>query len=618
MWYPSRREILFLGIIFIASYLIRGIPSWFNWGWGNDFGIYYGLSQSVVDDPQLFKPYTGWGQTYHYFPMLFIIMAGLHGLTGIEVDILLRVVSPILGSLSVVLFYFVVKRFHVGEYTAFLTAMLLALNPFHAYQTAHAAPLTVGHLFLMLSLALFLRKDDKPWATHALYLSSILLIMSHHLTTFIYILIIIGIFFFRGVNAKKRPKNLWTDLIYIITLTIMTFAYWMFIATPVFYSFMKGGLYLSPYMLVGIFYLLLGALVILLELKYRYGLEYKPRLFSKGTELSLVMIVIAITLGIAGVFTITDFGTGFTFLSVGIILLIPTLIIYSIAIVGANRIDFEQYGPEVKGIFYPILGIFLFSLITWNNVLLPYRFLEYLAYPICILSALGIIALGEIKSKTTWSQLTSRVKTFLVIILAIMVISGSTTYAVQRTTSRFEESISSQVNDAIIYLESTAPNNVTIASDHRISNVLWQRGFNTTYDYAYNLWFSETWNDTNCLNELNGHGTEGREFGRIEYVVIDSVMTRDGVQSNINETPRVINATGYEKFNHEPFNLVYESVSEEKYQSSSWLGDSNGESTDPSDIYPYLGGLTKPLPDALNWCRIYSVNWSYINDQINI
>jgi hypothetical protein len=539
-------------------------------------------------------------------------------LTGIEVDILLRVVSPILGSLSVVLFYFVVKRFHVGEYTAFLTAMLLALNPFHAYQTAHAAPLTVGHLFLMLSLALFLRKDDKPWATHALYLSSILLIMSHHLTTFIYILIIIGIFFFRGVNAKKRPKNLWTDLIYIITLTIMTFAYWMFIATPVFYSFMKGGLYLSPYMLVGIFYLLLGALVILLELKYRYGLEYKPRLFSKGTELSLVMIVIAITLGIAGVFTITDFGTGFTFLSVGIILLIPTLIIYSIAIVGANRIDFEQYGPEVKGIFYPILGIFLFSLITWNNVLLPYRFLEYLAYPICILSALGIIALGEIKSKTTWSQLTSRVKTFLVIILAIMVISGSTTYAVQRTTSRFEESISSQVNDAIIYLESTAPNNVTIASDHRISNVLWQRGFNTTYDYAYNLWFSETWNDTNCLNELNGHGTEGREFGRIEYVVIDSVMTRDGVQSNINETPRVINATGYEKFNHEPFNLVYESVSEEKYQSSSWLGDSNGESTDPSDIYPYLGGLTKPLPDALNWCRIYSVNWSYINDQINI
>jgi len=30
------------------------------------------------------------------------------------------------------------------------------------------------------------------------------------------------------------------------------------------------------------------------------------------------------------------------------------------------------------------------------------------------------------------------------------------------------------------------------------------------------------------------------------------------------------------------------------------------------DIYPYTGKLSTPLPEALNWCRVYKVNWTYI------
>jgi hypothetical protein len=612
MWRPTRREVFYLLIIFIVAYIIRGIPSWFNWGWGNDFGIYYGLSQSLVDDPQLFKPYSGWGDTYHYFPMLYIIMAGLHWLTGLEVDVLLRVVSPIIGSFSVVLFYFVVKRFRAGDYIPFLAGFLLALNPFHAYQTAHAAPLTVGHLFLVISLLFFLIKDDKdkPWATHALYIASIMLIMSHHLTTFVYLLIVIGITLFRGLNSKNRPKNFLTDIIYIVFLSAITFAYWAFIATPVFNSFMSGGLYLSPSFIVVGFYLLLGLMVVFLELKYRRNYKYTPRLFSRKTELILMGTVILISILIAGLFSVTDFGTGFTFLKSGILLLIPTLVIYSVAIVGINRVDFTPYGPEVKGIFYPLFGIFIFSIFTWNKVLLPFRFLEYVAYPICILSALGFIAYLKLPEKIEWKKITAKSKWLVVTFIAIILVSGGTTYAVQRMTSRFEESISSQVNDAVIWLEENAPSNATVASDHRISNVLWQRGFNTTYDYAYNLWFSTSWNNSGCLDELSGHGTMGFEYGRVDYIMIDSVMARDGVQSNINETPRVINGTFYEKFNHQPFHQVFEAGSKEKYQATSWLVGGGG--TEAGDVYPYESKLSTPLPDAQNWCRVYEVNWTYI------
>ncbi len=616
MWKPSKNEFLILLVLSIAAYLIRGIPSWFNWGWGNDFGIYYGLTKSLVDDPQLFKPYSGWGQTYHYFPILFIIMSGLHVITGIDVDVLLRVVSPVLGAVSVILFYFVVKHFDKGEYVPFFAALLLALNPFHAYQTAHAAPLTVGHLFLVLSLLLYLKKDKYPWAVHALYFSTILLIMSHHLATFVFILIIIGITFFRGFNATERRKEWFTDLIYIIFLTAFTFAYWAFIATPVFNSFMPKGLYLSPTALIGLFYVLIIGMFVFLEIKYRIGFTYKPRLLSKRTEYLLFTAILIILFAIIGVLTITDLGTGFSFLSIGLILLIPTIVLYVFGAVALNRIDFEPYGAEVKGIFYPLMGIFIFSVFTWNKVLLPFRFIEYLSYPLCILSSIGFFALlrdrfsDGLKVDFKFSSLKPTLKGAVVVFVVLIVLSGSTTYAIQRTTSRFEEAISKEVRLAVDYLEDNVRTNGTIASDHRISTILWEAGFNTTYDDAYDLWFSTGWNQTGCIAELHGNGVT-KEFGRIDYVVIDSVMVRDGVQSNINETPRIITGKAYEKFNNPPFELLFEVASAEPDLGIVWgnngeIGVGNGEP------YPYSEMLSKPLPDALNWCRVYRVNWTFI------
>jgi hypothetical protein len=597
MWRPNKRELSIILLIFTIAYLIRGIPSWFNWGWGNDFGIYYGLTESLIDDPQLFKPYTGWGDTYHYFPIFFIIMAGLNYITGIEVEILLRVVSPIIGSLSVVLFYFLVKGLHPGKYIPLLAAFLLALNPFHAYQTAHAAPLTIAHLFMVLSLLLFLRKDNKPWMTHALYISSILLIMSHHLTTFIYIVIIIGIFVFRSLHSKERPETFWSDYIYILFFTGLTFAYWAFIATPVF-NFMRGGLYLAPLAIVALFYILLVLMAVAFEIKYRRGYEYKPIKFSELTEKRLMVIVIGLLIAFTVIFTFYDFGTGFKFLPIGVVLLIPTFIISSLAIVGVNRIHTLLHCLEIKGIFYSIAGTLLFSIITWNSVILPFRLIEYLAYPLAILCALGFIWLIGLKEDVDWKDMTPRIKTTFTIFLTIILISGATTYAVQRTTSGFEESISTQVAAAIEYLEGNATANGTVASDHRISNILWQAGFNATYDDAYDLWFSPAWNNAGCLSELEGNGTT-RYYGRVDYLVVDSVMIRDGVQSNINETPRMVNNTFYEKFNNEPFELVFEAASLNNYTGA-----------------VYVGYLSKPLPVALNWCRVYRVNWTYIDGNV--
>jgi hypothetical protein len=79
------RERSVLLIVFIAATAIRSIPGWMHAAWGNDFGIYYGITKDFAENPELFRPYTGGGASYNYFPVLYVIVAFLHWLTGLSI-----------------------------------------------------------------------------------------------------------------------------------------------------------------------------------------------------------------------------------------------------------------------------------------------------------------------------------------------------------------------------------------------------------------------------------------------------------------------------------------------------------------------------------------------------
>ena len=72
------RHWLLIAIIAL-SIIVRSIPGWIHPGWGNDFGIYYGLTKQFAENPQWFQPYDGWGDSYQYFPMLYLITADAQG-----------------------------------------------------------------------------------------------------------------------------------------------------------------------------------------------------------------------------------------------------------------------------------------------------------------------------------------------------------------------------------------------------------------------------------------------------------------------------------------------------------------------------------------------------------
>lgn len=574
------KERIILLLVFIAATAIRSIPGWMNAAWGSDFGIYYGITKDFAENPELFQPYDGWGVSYNYFPVLYVIVAGLHFITGLEIVWLLPRVAPIFGGLSVLVFYFVANEIGGDKKLALLACAFLATNPFHIYQTSHAAPMTMGHFFMILSLYFFVKRKRTSVSVGALYMSSILLVASHHLTTFFYLIIIVFMTFYRNFISEKWTKDLKDDLFYISSISAFTFLYWMFIATPVYRAFLTGGLLIPSWLAIALLYLGIVFLLILVKIRRKFvpRWEFKGS-FKPTLLLSMIITIIICTLFIVTFSFIEIPKTGFMFDKIAILVLLPLIISVGFAAYGGFLLKEER--GYLLGWIIPIFISLIFTTIIWHQGLFPFRHLEYIAYPLAILSGVGAIKfwkmLKEKESKgkpTSKAWLTSR--TFLGFVVIVLILNLVSAYAVQQVTSRYEESISEEVFDVADWMKGNVTGyNFTIASDHRISQIFWAEGYNVTSDSAYVIWFSENW--TESLDELE---TANGSQPRIEYVVIDHVMRYEGVQSNINETPRNMTPESYAKFQEPPFSLIFRSESE----------------------------------DGEKWAELYWIDWNYIED----
>ena len=88
--------VFWLIVITGVAIILRSIPAWTNAAWGCDFGIYLGLSNRFVESGgQWYNPYSGWGTSYNYFPVLYAITGFAHWVTGIDVVTLMPKLVPI-------------------------------------------------------------------------------------------------------------------------------------------------------------------------------------------------------------------------------------------------------------------------------------------------------------------------------------------------------------------------------------------------------------------------------------------------------------------------------------------------------------------------------------------
>jgi hypothetical protein len=482
---------------------------------------------------------------------------------------------------------------------ALLASLFLAVLPFHVYQTSHAAPLTIGHFFMMLSLYFFLKFRKDTRYVLPLLGSTVLLVMSHHLTTYFYLITLVMV-----IVAENAGRTVWTntiknDVIYVSVASGIIFSYWMFVATPIFQTFMSslriGSFQLGSVFLLIAFYVVFLLLLGVVWVKRRYHLfrqVQQPTPKSSALKFSIAFII---CLTAILVFSIVKMPwTNFRFTPISVVFSIPLLIMIAFGVAGYRYTLFSKNGLFVRGWIIALLGSFIFVLLTGNGTLPPDRHLEYIMVPLSIIAVYG---LQGIFSNVSTESLTRLRKTkvhlprlpekiprviqkrqivYFIVIILLVTTNAVSVYPGFVSLNAANEEITSENMAVIQWMEHHLNKNTSIiASDHRLARMTEAVGFHTTLDEAKTIW--ETQNLTDYLTELVG---VGRNYTRITHVLIDDIMKNQVVHVGYGEIYYMTNAS-YQKFSSPLFTLLY-----------------RNETVNQDGI-------------VIRWAEVYAVNWSY-------
>jgi len=549
--------IFWLVLVTFIAIVIRSLPALLNSAWGCDFGIYYGLTNSFIENKNFINTYDGWGGSYQYFPVLYAITGITHWLTGFEVISIMPKIAPIFGGLTITILYFIVFELIKNRRIALLSAMLLSVATFHVYQTSHAAPLTVGHFFMILSMYFFIKYLKKKEFIVPLLGSSFLLILSHHFTTYFFIIIITFILFTHLLSKESNKINSFNIITYITIVSALAFGYWAFIAKPVFYNFIQGNMFLSPYSIILLFYLFLygGILLILIKKKY-FGdifIFNKFKIVTRKRKIIIIFVIILVLslyssiMGIPGVYVrITPLALLYS---------LPMIVLVSLSFTGFSDLKKTYGGRLILGWNIALLLSFLYSIVFAN--LFPDRHLEYMIVPLCIPAAIIINDMLEHKSDKNIKNLSLRlvkpvikhphINILALVFVCIMCISNMmVAYPTIDALNSIDERVTEPCFNTFEWMEGNISKNSIIASDHRLSMILWAEGFNITYGETNHTWTAE--NIDNCYNELINLN--------VSYIVIDDIMKNTIINIDVGKYYHMINESYY-KFSSKPFNLIY-------------------------------------------------------------
>ena len=377
--------------------IIRSLPAWIHAAWGCDFGIYFGITKSVAQSGLLFPPYTGWGGSYNEFPVLYAITAFAHWISGIDIIIIMPKLIPLFGGLSVLIFYFIARELASNKKIALLCTLFFALMPFHVYQTSHASQLTLGHFFIMLSLYLFLKYRQNTKYILPLLISTMFLIMSHHLSTYFYLISLIGIVFVENASLKEWISTFRKDIFYIIATSLLVFAYWALVAKTIYEKFMSGfsfgGIHLESVFIIIIFYVILACLFGIVKFIRRFNdyiVRVKPTVKSTiskffiqiiwfvypfvkkkwpstRSRLKLFFLVLIVLLGAMLFFSATKMPwLGFSLTTESIIFAFPLVIAIVFGVAGFRYTWYAKNGLFIRGWIFAIV-ISLILMMATNN-----------------------------------------------------------------------------------------------------------------------------------------------------------------------------------------------------------------------------------------------------------
>jgi len=538
--------------IYFFTLFMKLEPLLFGSFWGSDYGEYYSLTSYLTTNHHLLlNNYLGWGFGYPYFPGMFAIASGYSLISGMSVFNSINYIIPAIVSLSIFSTYLLTERLVHSSTAGIFASLFMAVIMPEVFITSHPIPASIGDFLFITSLLLFIKVDDDPRYWLFLMITSMAMIPTHHLSSYMFLISGAGALLVNEILTTQNKPFKWAKLGFLELYVFALYLYWYFYAYP-FYREVVGGSFAQK-IPVHVLFLIAGVsllfIPLLIHIRRKLNIKMKLHELTKSKLIVRTSIMFVVILG-GELFFVYNYvpGTTMTISYNMIIYFMPLIVLLSFVLVGSRIMDFFSNGNYAMGFVIAIGLSAILGAITHSIALIPYRHVEYMLYPLAIFFG-STVWLIFILFKDKW-------KTIIAVLIALILISNAViAYPPQSKMLGFNESYSTGDFIALSWMQYNIHNS-SISSDHRMSSAIW--GF--THNYATwgnpeELFFSNTTNVTQILKMLSSVPSPYNKK-TIEYVVIDAYMI-NGMDISPYSPAYSLSNQNMMKFYGSPFIEVY-------------------------------------------------------------
>ena len=545
-----------LAAVLTLAVVMRFLPLASFMIWGSDSGEYYTLTRGLLQNSELVTGYNGWGFGYPSFPGMFILTGEAQLLTGLGLFESMLWVAPFVSSLSVIVIFLIARRTFEDPRAGLLAGAVLAVVTPAVYATSHPMPGSIGDLLALSCILLLLKSLEKRSALPALGISTLALVMTHHLSTFFVLVpVLLALLVRELVRLRTDRQRTMIEGGYLVFLLSATMLFWYGYATPFRDRVIPEGFGLSPWTVLGLAFasLLVIPLLVLLRRRLLPRALYRPGFPSvRKVTAYFALFVVAGAAALAAIALLTTPGTSIDVDDRAAYWLLPMIFLMGISIGGIGRAEYSRDGVFVLSWLGAISLSVMVGIATNNHVLLPYRQSQYFIEPMAVLIGAGAVFMHD-----HWNLDLDRRKALAAgaAFTTVVLLCAATAYPPREIMGGFEEGTTYQEMDSVLWLREDGPPAELVATDHRMSSMTFGfAGLNASWDDARQTLHG---NYSAAAAEMAGLETPSGEHSVTLVLLTPSIEA--GAALTQWETARPLSSDARAKFSSELFSKLYES-----------------------------------------------------------
>ncbi|MCI4347291.1 MAG: hypothetical protein L3J97_01565 [Thermoplasmata archaeon] len=539
---------------------------------GSDTGEYYRLTSTLLSTghfaPQ-FPTYQGWGSAYPDFPGIFALAGAVSGALGVDPLSSLAYTLPILGAISVFPLFLLFRRVFQHDLIALFGAAFAGAAMPRMFILAHPAPQALGDFLVVAALWMYVegRRDRRWYLPLALVAGA--LIVTHHLSSYFFILAALGIVVLLelwrpGAWSRRFPTR---ELAFSAAFLVAFLAYWFYHA-PHFLNITLAQL--SGFRSVpapAFIAAAIGVVVVagvFISARRRRALERggHARFPTDRSTLLEILLIAAGTTGGLALLLVLPLPPGNQHVTAGELLYFAPFYLPMALTAGTRRLLSLSRLGSFAIVWLAVLALSVavaFAIPEVGKILIPGRHVEFVAIPLGLLLALG---LGRWVARAR--DRVGRPAVFAGACVAVLLLAANAAivYPPPADFGGFQEGLT--LPDQALWLWAgigLAPQ-TAVASDHRLSSMMF--GFDdlaTTYQTTPHLFINASWSAAAAELHSSGAPLKNR---MIEAVALDATM-HSGVALVPDNLALPLSPEAAQWFSAPPFVPVYESGSQVVY-----------------------------------------------------